>query len=122
MTISVPLYLVGHRMIEEALRDWVPTLPDVPTAAEADVPKMIAHYWVGLAVPAKTPPEVVARLNKEIVEAINSKEAKERFAKLGIDPVANTPGEAAKFVDDEMQRWCALIKSANIKPANIKPD
>ena len=101
-------------MVTDARR--VATLPDVPAAAEAGVPKMIAHYWVGFAAPAKTPPEVVARLNKELVDAINSKEAKERFAQLGLDPVGNTPAEASKFVDDEMQRWSALIKAANIKP------
>jgi len=101
-------------MVTDAKR--AATLPDVPSAAEAGVPKMVAHYWVGFAAPAKTPPEVVARLNKEIVDAINSKEGKERFAQLGLDPVANTPAEAARFVDDEIQRWSALIKSANIKP------
>jgi tripartite-type tricarboxylate transporter receptor subunit TctC len=92
-----------------------PTLPDVPTASEAGVPKMVAHYWVGFAAPAKTSPEVVAQLNKELTAAITSKEVKERFAQLGLDPVANTPAEASKFVDDEMQRWSALIKAANIK-------
>jgi tripartite-type tricarboxylate transporter receptor subunit TctC len=101
-------------MVTDAKR--AATLPDVPAAAEAGVPRMVAHYWVGFAAPAKTPPEVVARLNKEIVEAINSKEGKERFAQLGLDPVANTPGEATKFVDDEIARWSALIKAANIKP------
>jgi tripartite-type tricarboxylate transporter receptor subunit TctC len=92
------------------------TLPDVPTAVEAGLPKMVAHYWVGFAAPARTPPAVVAQLNKELVAAINSKEVRERFAQLGIDPVANTPAEAAKFVDDEIERWSALIKAANIKP------
>ena len=58
----------------------------------------------------------MAQLNKELVTAINSKEAKERFAQLGIDPVGNTPAEAAKFVDEEIARWSALIKAANIKP------
>ena len=101
-------------MVTDAKR--AAALPDVPAAAEAGVPKMVAHYWVGFAAPAKTPPEVVARFNKEIVDAINSKEGKERFAQLGLDPVANTPAEATKFVDDEIQRWSALIKAANIKP------
>lgn len=101
-------------MVTDAKR--AATLADVPSAAEAGVPKMVAHYWVGFAAPAKTPPDVIARLNKEIVEAINSKEGKERFAQLGLDPVANTPAEATKFVDDEIARWSALIKAANIKP------
>jgi tripartite-type tricarboxylate transporter receptor subunit TctC len=101
-------------MVTDAKR--AAALPDVPSAAEAGVPKMIAHYWVGFAAPAKMPPDVVARLNKEIVDAINSKEGKERFAQVGLDPVANTPAEASKFVDDEIARWSALIKAANIKP------
>jgi tripartite-type tricarboxylate transporter receptor subunit TctC len=101
-------------MVTDAKR--ASTLPDVPSAAEAGVPKMVAHYWVGFALPAKVPPEIVAQLNKELVAAIQSKEAKERFAQLGIDPVGNTPAEAAKFVDAEMQRWEALVKAANIKP------
>jgi tripartite-type tricarboxylate transporter receptor subunit TctC len=101
-------------MVTETKR--VSTLPDVPSAVEAGVPKMVVHYWVGFAAPSKTPTEVVARLNKEIVEAINSKQARERFAQQGLDPVANTPAEAAKFVEQEMQRWSALIKAANIKP------
>ena len=101
-------------MVTDAKRSA--TLPDVPAAAEAGVPKMIAHYWVGFAAPSKTPTDVVARLAKEIVDAINSKEARERFAQLGLEPVANTPAEASKFVEDEIQRWSALIKAANIKP------
>lgn len=91
-------------MVTDAKR--IATLPDVPSAAEAGVPNMVVHYWVGFAAPGKTP----------LVAAIHSKEVKERFAQLGIDPVGNSPAEAAKFVDGEIQRWSALIKSAGIKP------
>jgi tripartite-type tricarboxylate transporter receptor subunit TctC len=100
-------------MVTDAKR--AATLQDVPSASEAGVPKMVAHYWVGFAAPAKTPPEVIAQLSKELTAAIKSKEAKERFEQLGLDPIGNTPAEAAKFVEDEMQRWGALIKAAGIK-------
>jgi tripartite-type tricarboxylate transporter receptor subunit TctC len=100
-------------MVTDAKR--VAALPEVPSAAEAGVPQMVAHYWVGFAAPARTPPEVVAQLGKDLTAAINSKETKERFAQLGIDSVGNTTAEAGKFVDDEIQRWSALIKAANIK-------
>lgn len=94
----------------------VAALPDVPSAAEAGVPKMVVEYWVGFAAPAKTPPELIDRLNKEIVAALGKPEAKKRFAEQGLAPVGNTPAQATKFVDDEIARWGALIKAANIKP------
>ena len=100
-------------MITDAKR--LAAMPDVPSAAEAGVPKMVAHYWVGFAAPSKTPPDVVAQLSKELTAAIQSKEVKERFNQLGLTPIGNTPAEAGKFVDDEIGRWSALIKSANIK-------
>lgn len=93
----------------------VTALPEVPSAPEAGVPKMVANYWVGFSAPAKTPQDIVDRLHKEIVAGLSSPEAKKRFAELGLDPVGNTPAEAAKLVEDEIQRWSALIKAANIK-------
>jgi tripartite-type tricarboxylate transporter receptor subunit TctC len=94
----------------------VAALPDVPSAAEAGVPKMVVEYWVGFAAPAKTPPEIIDRLNKEIIAALGKPEAKKRFAEQGLAAVGNTPAQATKFVDDEIARWGALIKAANIKP------
>jgi tripartite-type tricarboxylate transporter receptor subunit TctC len=90
-------------------------LPDVPSAPEAGIPKMVMLYWVGLAVPAGTPPPIVERLNKEVVAALATAESKKRFADLALDPVGNTPAQAAKLVDDEIQRWGAVIKAANIR-------
>jgi tripartite-type tricarboxylate transporter receptor subunit TctC len=58
----------------------------------------------------------VDRLHKEIVAALATPEAKKRFAGLGLDAVGNTPAQATKLVEDEIQRWSALIKAANIKP------
>ena len=94
----------------------VAALPDVPSAPEAGVPKMVVEYWVGFAAPAKAPPEIIERLNKEIIAALGKPEAKKRFEEQGLTAVGNTPAQATKFVDDEIARWGALIKSANIKP------
>jgi tripartite-type tricarboxylate transporter receptor subunit TctC len=94
----------------------VAALPDVPSAPEAGMPKMVAHYWVGLSAPGKTPKEIVDRLHKETVAGLAMPEAKKRFADQGLDAVGNTPAEAAKLVEDEIQRWTALIRAANIKP------
>lgn len=93
-----------------------PLLPDVPSAKEAGLPKVVMDFWVGFAVPAGTPPAVVDRLNKEIALALNSADGKKRLADQGLVPVANSPAQATQLVNSEMQRWAAVVKKAGIKP------
>jgi len=90
-------------------------LPDVPSVTEAGLPGMVMKYWVGYSVPAGTPQPIVERLNKEIVSAVGAPDAKKRFADLGMDAVGNTPAQATKLVNDEMDRWAAVIRTAGIK-------
>ena len=92
-----------------------PQLPDVPAAAEAGVPQFVIDFWVGFSAPAGTPGPVVDRLNKAIVDAVNSDEGRKRLADQGLAPVGNTPAAAAAFVGSEMQRWAKVIRDANIK-------
>jgi tripartite-type tricarboxylate transporter receptor subunit TctC len=90
-------------------------LPDVPSANEVGLPKMIMKFWVGYSVPAGTPQPVVERLNQAMVASLNTPDARKRFAELGLDPVGNTPAQATKLVADEMDRWTAVIKAAGVK-------
>ena len=90
-------------------------LPDVPSAPEAGLPKMVMLFWAGYAVPAGTPAPIVERLHREFVAALASAETKKRFGDLSLDAVGNTPAQAAKLLDEEIQRWGAVIKAANIK-------
>jgi tripartite-type tricarboxylate transporter receptor subunit TctC len=90
-------------------------LPDVPNAREAGLPKMVMLFWVAFAVPGGTPQPIIDRLNKEIVSALGNPDMKKRLADLGLDAVGNTPAQAAKLLDDEIQRWSVVIKAANIK-------
>jgi tripartite-type tricarboxylate transporter receptor subunit TctC len=90
-------------------------LPDVPSAPEAGLPKMVMLFWVAFAVPAGTPQAIVERLNKEVIAALGAPDTRKRFADLALDPVGNTPAQAARLLDDEIQRWSAVIKAANIK-------
>lgn len=91
-------------------------LPEVPTAVELNMPKMVMKFWVGYSVPAGTPQPVVERLNREIVAAVNAPEARKRFTEMGVDAAGNTPAEATRLVSDEIDRWTAVIKAAGIKP------
>ncbi|MBY0271044.1 MAG: tripartite tricarboxylate transporter substrate binding protein [Burkholderiales bacterium] len=90
-------------------------LPDVPTAVELNLPKMVMKFWVGYSAPAGTPQPVVDRLNKEIVTAVNAPEAKKRFTEMGTDAIGNSSSDATKLVSDEIDRWTAVIKAAGIK-------
>jgi tripartite-type tricarboxylate transporter receptor subunit TctC len=92
-----------------------PVLPDVPAAPEVGMPKMVMKYWVAFSAPAGTPQPVIETLNKNIVAAVKSPEVKRQLQAQGLDPEGSTPAQAAKLVDDEIKRWGAVIKAANIK-------
>ncbi|CAN7321066.1 tripartite tricarboxylate transporter substrate binding protein [Variovorax paradoxus] len=93
----------------------IATLPDVPTLSEQGLSDFEAYAWQGLSVPSGTPPETVAKLNKALVEALNSKPVKERFLGLGVEGLPGTPSDMAKYVKDERERWGRLIKANNIR-------
>jgi tripartite-type tricarboxylate transporter receptor subunit TctC len=90
------------------------TLPDVPSAPEAGLSKMIMKFWVGFAAPAGTPPAIVQRLNRDIVASLALPDTKKRLDELGMDMVGNTSAQAAQLVDEEIARWSAVAKAANI--------
>lgn len=92
-----------------------PVLPDVPAAPEVGMPKMVMKYWVAFSAPAGTPQPVIDRLNKDIVAAVNTPEVRKQLQSQGLDPEGSTPAQATKLVDDEIKRWAAVIKAANIK-------
>ncbi|MDM0112369.1 tripartite tricarboxylate transporter substrate binding protein [Variovorax sp. J22R133] len=93
----------------------IATLPDVPTLAEQGLGDFEAYAWQGLAVASGTPAETVAKLNKALVEALNSTAVKARFLALGVEGLPGTPNDMAKYVKDERERWGRLIKANNIK-------
>jgi tripartite-type tricarboxylate transporter receptor subunit TctC len=94
----------------------VASLPDVPTAAESGVPDYKIISWNGIVVPAKTPRDVVQRLNKELNHAVGTDEVKKRFSELIIDPLSGTPDDLQKIYETDMARWRKVIGDANIQP------
>ena len=89
-------------------------LPDVPTAQESGVAHFSAASWNGLAVPAKTPKDVVARLNKDIVAALNDPAVRKRLEDLNLDPHPGTPEQAAAMLNNDIKRWGDVITRAKI--------
>jgi len=88
---------------------------DVPTIAESGVKDYAAVNWYGLLAPAKTPPTVIARLNKELVAALNSPEIVQQLKDRGIDAAPSSPEEFTKFIHAEEKKWVGLIKRLDIK-------
>ena len=89
-------------------------LPNVPTVAET-VPGYEASAWFGMGAPKGTPPDVVARLNREINAALADPKMKARFADLGGDPIAGTPAEFWKIHAYETEKWAKVVKSSGAK-------
>ena len=91
-------------------------LPDQPTLAEAGVPGYEFNAWFLIVAPAKTPADIVIKLNQEIVRANADAEMKDRYAKLGAEPAAPaTPAEVNAFIGGEINRWAKVVKDGNIK-------
>ena len=90
-------------------------LPNAPTSSEAGVPGYDAEAWYGLFAPAKTSPDIVDRLNKELLALVNTDEVKKRIHAEGGDPMTSSPGEYTADIDQEERKWGALIKKLNLK-------
>ena len=89
--------------------------PDVPSVDEAGVPGYDVTVWFGVLTVAGTPPDIVKRLNTEMVKILTSPEVKERIGKSGVDVVAGTPEHFSGFLKAEVSRWAKVIQEANIK-------
>ena len=87
----------------------------VPTLAEQGMKGFEAYAWQGLVVPAATPPEVVASLNKALVAALETTAVKARFQTLGLEAIASTPAQMAAYAKSERDKWGQVIRAGNIK-------
>jgi tripartite-type tricarboxylate transporter receptor subunit TctC len=86
-----------------------PLLPEVPTILES-LPGYEVALWNGLLAPAKTPPDIIDRINRATIEALRSPEVKAKLAEQGSEPVGNTPAEFKAFIDSELVKWRRLVE------------
>src|SRR5688500_5313120 len=92
-----------------------PRWPDLPTMAEAGVPDMEVPVWTAFFAPARTPAAIVARLQKEVARVVQTPEVRERFDAMGLKPEGSTLAELARVVAQDVTKWPAVAKAANIK-------
>lgn len=91
-----------------------PLLPNTPTFVELGFPSVNVALWYGLMAPAGTPPDIIARLNREVNQALKSSDVLERFASQGTEALGGTPEQATSYMRQELERWGPVVKKAGI--------
>jgi tripartite-type tricarboxylate transporter receptor subunit TctC len=118
------LPLLGHikegklRAIANTNATRIEALPDVPVMKEAGMDDFEVSAWFGVYAPAKTPPDVVQKLNQTILKIINTPEVKKSLMTQGIDPVAGSPEDLVKLNKAELARWAKAVEQAGAKLSN----
>ena len=92
-----------------------PALPDVPTMIESGLPGFEVVSWYGFFAPAGTPRRVIDELNGAINDAVRDPSVRERMARINMEPAGGTPEELDRFLRDQITRWGAAIRAANVK-------
>jgi tripartite-type tricarboxylate transporter receptor subunit TctC len=90
-------------------------LPDLPTVSESALPGYDVSVWYGLLAPAGTPRPIIARLNSDVVRALQTQDIKERFFKMGSTASPSTSAEFDALVKRDYEKWARVIKTAGIK-------
>jgi tripartite-type tricarboxylate transporter receptor subunit TctC len=114
-TSAGPVRAGQLRALAVAAPKRVPAFPDLPTAAEAGVPGYEVSTWYGLFAPKNTPPEIVARMTKELRAAMQLASIKEAWERNGSEVPDVTGAAFAKMVSSEVERWRKVVNEANVK-------
>ena len=103
------------KLIAVSSAQRVAAIPEVPTVAEAGLKGFETGSWQGVVAPAGTPKEIVARLNTEIIKALNTAEMKENLSKQGTAVYTMTPEQLGNWLKTEIDKWSKVVKAANLK-------
>ena len=106
------------RALAVTTKERIAVVPELPTIAESGVPGFDVFSWFGFFVPARTPPDIVARINADTNAALAYAPVKSRFEELGATPKGSTPAELASFLQSEIDKWGPVIREAKIRVDN----
>jgi tripartite-type tricarboxylate transporter receptor subunit TctC len=113
--VSGPLKGGQVKAIAVTSKARLPFLPDVPTMTEAGLPDLSADFWSGLFAPSGTPPDIVAKLQDEIIRIVKSQEIRDRMAALQVTPEGTTSADFSRRIKQEIEQWSDVAKANNIK-------
>jgi tripartite-type tricarboxylate transporter receptor subunit TctC len=97
-----------------------PSLPDLPTVAEAGVPGYESTGWYGIVAPARTPREIVTKLNQEFLKVLARPDVREQLTKFDIEPVGDSPEHMTNFIKAELVKWAKVVKDAKLSPGMLQ--
>lgn len=89
--------------------------PDVPSSVEAGYPELDSNAWFGLFAPAKTPRNLILRINKEVADALNSQQVKDTLLNQGAEVAPTTPEAFGEYVKSEAEKWARVVKASGYK-------
>ena len=117
LTSASPLVKSGRvRALAVTSRERTQLLPELPTVSESGLKGFESVAWVGLLAPAKTPANLITKINQDVVNVVLSPEIKERLKAEGADAVGSTAAQYTKFLQEEAVKWAKVIKFAGVKP------
>lgn len=102
------------RALAVTSKERAPMLPDVPTVAESGIPGFDSTGWFGFVAPAKTPPDIINKIQQDTAKVLAMPDIKKRLADQGMSAVANTPKAFAVAIDQESRKWATIIKERKI--------
>ena len=93
-----------------------PLFPDLPTIAEAgDLPGYEATSWFGIVIPAKTPPDIAAKISEVVIKAVKSQAVRDQLMSIGAEPVGNTNEQFGEYIKKEIAKWGKVVKDSGAK-------
>jgi len=90
-------------------------LPAVPTVVEAGFPRLQSTFWLAVVAPARTPRDIIIKLNSAFHDALATPQTRARLDTLGAEAKIGTPEDLDKMLTSERAQWTAVVKAANIK-------
>ena len=115
ITTALPQIRAGKvRALAVLTERRIAVLPDVPTTKEAGVDNFTMPLWYGMFAPAATPRDIVARLSREVIRALEAPDLRERLAALGVEPWPGTPEQLGELLRTEIPRYAAIVRSAGL--------
>ncbi len=114
---ALPLVQSGKmRALAVLSAERVAPLPNLPTMAEAGVPKVVSEAWFGVMAPAGTPVSVLQKMNTELNQMLVLPDVKEALDKVGVDTAGGKPERLEALVTSDLKMWTQVVKKANIAP------